>query len=41
MMVEFAAFSVSLALTGKKIAHMISKETMIFDGIVTARLKPS
>ena len=41
MIVEFAAVSVSLALTGKKIAHMISKETMILEGIVTSRLKPS
>ena len=41
MMLELAAGSVSLALTGKKIAHMISSETMIFEGIVTSRLKPS
>ncbi len=41
MIVELAALSVSFAVTGKKIAHMISKETMIFEGIVTARLNPS
>ena len=41
MMLEFAAVSVLFALTGKKMAHMTSKETMTFDGIVTARLKPS
>ena len=37
----FAALSVSLALTGKKIAHMIISETIIFEGMVTARLNPS
>ena len=40
-MLELAADSVSLALTGKKIAHMIRRETITFDGIVTSRLKPS
>ena len=41
MIVEFAASSVSIALTGKKIAHRMISETMILDGIVTSRLKPS
>ena len=40
-MVELAAVSVSLALTGKKIAHSTMSDTTILEGIVTARLKPS
>ena len=40
-MVLFAADSVSLALTGKKIAHMMISETMILEGMVTERENPS
>ncbi len=41
MIVEFASLSVSIALTGKKIAHRMISETMILPGMVTSRLKPS
>ena len=41
MIVELATCKVSIALTGKKIAHMMISEMITLPGIVTSRLKPS
>ena len=41
MIVELATCKVSIALTGKKIAHIIISETIILAGIATSRAKPS